>query len=479
MKRSQLLSFLLILLAFPVTGQKYGETKEDSVECIKRLNLYRDFRDGKEYQKALPHWQKAVEVCPKASKRLYLDGEDFYESFIEKTEDTAQKIEYVDSLMWVYDKRIEEYGEEMKVQGKKGSHLVKYRKFLPAERLVKGNELLAKSVHGLKKQSFPPHIGRYFFSLYFLYKMDSIGKEKIIEEYLPISHYIDQNIKNPRNQKYKQVYEEQIRPKIDKVLRVIADCEKLDTVYGGMLEKDSVAPHLKRQMMVAMKKRGCKENELYPRIAKSVHAEDPTAASAYEIGVIEMDNDNNEEAAEYLQEAIDLLKEGPGEASKDSGKVDSASAKLDTASEGIDEERLAEFYIAAGKNANERGLPQKANEYARNALELQEDHPRAYIIIAEAMALSSESCGDNKLGKGAVYWLASDYLDKARESAEAAKDSSLKKLIDQRMGSYRAEFPGQDAMFTHGQLKENGEPVDEPYEIGCWIGESTMPRKSW
>lgn len=479
MKRSQLLSFLLILLAFPVTAQKYGETEEDSVECIKQLNLYRDFRDGKDYRKALPHWQKAVDLCPKASKRLYLDGEDFYESFIEKTKDTAQKIEYVDSLMWVYDKRIEEFGEEMKVQGKKGSHLVKYRKFLPTERLVKGNELLAKSVHGLEKQSFPPHIGRYFFSLYFLYKMDSIGKETIIKEYLPISHYIDQNIKNPRNEKYKQVYEKQIRPKIDKVLKVVADCKKLDTVYGGMLEEDTVAPHLKRQMLVAMKKRGCEENELYPRIAKSVHKEDPSPASAYEIGVLEMDNDNNEEAAEYLQEAIDLLKKGPGEVSKDSGQVDSASAKADTASGEIDEGRLAEFYIAAGKNANERGLPQKANEYARNALELEEDHPRAYIIIAEAIALSSEDCGDNKLEEGAVYWLAADYLDKATESAEAAGDSTLEKLIDERMGGYRAEFPGQDAMFTHGQLKEDGEPVDEPYEIECWIEESTMPRKSW
>lgn len=490
MKLFKRLIFLLpaLFLGNLAFGQaEWPDNEEDSATCRKKVSLWQEVRDSKEsYDKAYGLWKDLIDICPKYHKNLYLYGEDFLDYFIKravKKKDTAQVKKYVDSLMWVYDKRMEIFGEADKVKGKKGSHLIKYRKYLDPERLPEGNELLASSVHGLKKNSYPPHIGRYFFSLYFLYKKDSISKEDIAMEYLPISHYVQENINNPKSPKYKKVYKEQVLPKVDKILRVVTDCELLKEAYGRRFEKDSaLTPALKQQMVLALKKRGCKDNELFPRIAKSVHKEDPSPASAYEIGVLEMRNENHEEAGTYLEQAIDLLKGDTAKAKKDSGMAQADSAQAEdgkSAGSEVDEERLAEFHIAAGKNANERGLSKKANDHARKALELQSDHPRAYIIIAEAMANSAPRCSNNDMEKGAVHWLAADYAKKARESPKAEKDTNLQKLIDQRLGSYRANFPDQDDMFTHNQLKENGEPIDEPYEIGCWIGESTMPRKSW
>ncbi len=206
MKRSHFILFIALFIGLPTTAQEYG-SGEDSVECIKELNIYRDFRDSKEFEKAVPHWQKSVELCPRASKRLYIDGVKFYESFMERTDDTAQKRAYLDSVMWVLDKRIKEYGEEDKVKGMKGSKLVKYRKWLPPEKLLKGNRLLRESVHSLKKEAFPPHVGRYYVSLYFLYQMDTMSLREIALEYVPISYYVDQNLRDPKNEKYKKFYE--------------------------------------------------------------------------------------------------------------------------------------------------------------------------------------------------------------------------------------------------------------------------------
>ncbi len=451
MKRSHLLLFLLLLMTAPAFAQDYG-SGQDSVECIKQLNLYRDFRDSKEFRKALPHWQKAVELCPRASKRLYIDGEDFYETFIEKAKDTAMKRTYVDSLMWVYDKRTKEYGQEAFVKGKKGSHLVKYRKFLPPKRLMEANRMLKSSIHTLGKESSPTSIARYFFSLYFLYKADQVKRNEILLEYLPIASYVDSNITDPKSKKHKK-YFMKVEAKIDKIFKVLAKCDTLQKLYSEELGSDTgLSPEMKRQMMMGMKERGCQEQELYPRLAKSVHKEEPTASSAYEIGVLEMKNGKNKEAAKYLSQAIELMKE-------DSAAVDSS--------------KLVEYYIAAGRNANERGLASKANELARKALGIDGDNGRAYVIVAEAIANSAGACSENKLQKGAVYWLAADYLKKARQ------DTSVEDVVKERLGNYRANFPDKSTMFEYGQLNDNGEPVDQPFEIGCWIGETTMPRKSW
>ncbi|MFB6257086.1 MAG: tetratricopeptide repeat protein [Flavobacteriales bacterium] len=464
MKRCHLLFAFLFLFAASSFGQnKYG-SGEDSVQCIKELNLYRGFRKSKDFKKAIPHWQKAVELCPKASKKIYIDGAKFYKAFIGKAKSKDQKRAYIDSLMWVYDKRIKEFGEEAKVTGFKGSQLVKYRKFLADSMLVKGNEYLSRSVHALKKQAFPPHVARYFTSLYFLYQKDSVlaeedkVKEKeIISEYLPISKYVDQNIKNPRGKKYKRFFKKKVKPTVDKIFMGVVECEDLKKQYGARVEKDSaVNPRTKEQMMLAMKQRGCDDNELYPKLAKMVHKQDPSPSSAYEIGILEMKKDNNEEAAKFLDEAIKLMK-------KDSANVD--------------QERLQEFYIAAGRNANERGMSSKANEYARKALKIDKEEARAYVVIAEAIANSASACSGDKI-KGGVYWLAADYIQKAEKKVEKG-DTTLQELVNDRMGRYRANFPGKDAMFTAGWLKDNGEPVDKPYKVGCWIGESTRPRKSW
>ena len=457
MTRIQSIIFFAFLFSLPLSAQEYG-TGEDSVECIKQLSLYRDFRDNKEYQRALPHWQKAVKLCPRASERLYVDGETFYTRFIEKTDDSVQKHAYLDSLMWVYDKWGEEYDKKTEVKGKKGAQLIKYRDWLPPKMLAKGNRLLKESVHEMKKDAHPPNVGRYFVSLYFLYRIDSVDLKRIALEYIPVSSYVDQNIRNPKNEKYKKFYVEKIKPKVDEVFMALTDCELLKKVYGRWIESDSaMTPEYKEKIMLALKQRGCKQNELYPKLAKTIHEEDPSPSSAYEIGSLEMDKGNNKEAAQYFQEAIDLLK-------KDSGKVDSMC--------------LAEFYITAGRNANQRGLANEAQQFARQAQELDSESPWPYLIIAEAMASSSSQCGSNEIERKAVYWLAADYVKKAQEWIPP-EDSSLRQLAQNRLGGYRSEFPGKDLMFTHQLLNDNGEPVDQPYEIGCWIGESVRPRKSW
>lgn len=431
---------------------RYGETKEDSIECIKRLNLYRDFRDDDQIRRAIPHWSKAVELCPRSGKKLYIDGENFYESLIEQTQDSAQKLTYIDSLMWVFDKRIEMFGQKGMVLGKKGSDLVKYKDYISSERLLDANRMLKASLDSLQEDASPNAIFRYYTSLYFLYKDEMVPRSELLMEYLPVSAYVRANLEDPKSERHKQFFGK-VEQKVDRIFIVLGKCDTIQNLFNEHLEKDSaVSIETKRRMMNAMKTRECEDKELFPRLAKEVHEADPDPGSAYEIGLIEMENENFEEAANYIDEAIELF-------------------NSDTTF--TNEERLLEYHVAAGRVANERGRSAEANEHARKALDIDEDQGRPYLIIADAISNSASECGENEMERKAVYWLAADYVKKAEG------DTSLSDLIDQRLSNYRSNFPDKEMMFNYGHLDSSGEPKDEPFEIGCWIGESTQPRKSW
>ncbi len=443
--QKQLLTIVILLLGLSTgQAQQYGKTPEDSVECVKRLSLYREFRDQENIEDALPHWRKAVRLCPKASKRLYLDGVDLYEHFIEKTSDSTSKQAYVDSLLWVYEQRIEHYGQEGYVKGKMGGALLKYRRDSELERAY---ELLKTSLDQRKEKSTFSALARYYFSLYYMYKADKVDKDKIIREYLVVSSYIEHNIQDPPKPKYKAYYEK-AGQKIDKVFTTITKCEDIVKTFQSKLDhEDSLGSAVKKKMLSVLREEDCKENDLYPELAKQLHQEDPSAVSAYNIGSIEMKAENYEGAAQYFDQAIELA--------EDSSEKDSS--------------KLENYYLAAAQNALKRGLGAKAAQYAKKVLKTNDKNGKAYIIIADGMAQSSESCGSNKFEKAAVYWVAADYLVKAKNV-----DPEVKELADKKIASYQRQFPSKSTLFDYGYIDK----VGSTYTVDCWINETTTIRKA-
>ena len=65
----------------------------------------------------------------------------------------------------------------------------------------------------------------------------------------------------------------------------------------------------------------------------------------------------------------------------------------------------------------------------------------------------------------AIYWLAVDYLNKAKSI-----DPSVADKANSKIASYKKYFPTKEDCFFKG-IKE-GQTV----EVGCWIGESTKAR---
>ncbi|MCI5055583.1 MAG: hypothetical protein MRY83_05700, partial [Flavobacteriales bacterium] len=77
------ITMLMTMLVFTIAsyGQKkanYGETAEDSVNCVKNYSLYIEFYKQKNYKDAFEPWQNTMKYCPKLSKSLYINGSKIY-----------------------------------------------------------------------------------------------------------------------------------------------------------------------------------------------------------------------------------------------------------------------------------------------------------------------------------------------------------------------------------------------------------------
>jgi hypothetical protein len=60
--------FSLIMLAFVTQSYaqagRFGATPEDSVECVKYLNFYKEYYKNGNIREALPSWRGALNKCP-------------------------------------------------------------------------------------------------------------------------------------------------------------------------------------------------------------------------------------------------------------------------------------------------------------------------------------------------------------------------------------------------------------------------------
>src|SRR5210317_203127 len=114
---------------------KFGATPEDSVECIMNLSLYSEFYKqwkssgykNASVNDAIGPWRKVFFGCPAARLGTYVDGVRMIKHYIRMQKDADAKDAYIDTLMMLYDARIENFAKEGYVLGRKGVDLYQLR----------------------------------------------------------------------------------------------------------------------------------------------------------------------------------------------------------------------------------------------------------------------------------------------------------------------------------------------------------------
>ena len=139
LKLSAIIGILFLFGILSVNAQddmpKYGN---DSVLCIEKLSLYDGDMKMGDFKSALESWRYVFNECPKATVRIYIDGVKIMKHFIDKKyadDTTGIRDAYIDTLMMVYDQRVEYFkiskkgvDKEGYIRGRQGVDFFKYKR---------------------------------------------------------------------------------------------------------------------------------------------------------------------------------------------------------------------------------------------------------------------------------------------------------------------------------------------------------------
>jgi tetratricopeptide (TPR) repeat protein len=411
---------------------KYGADEESRRECAVNLSLYREHYNQKNYKMAKPSWLKVLNICPAASQNAYIHGVRMMKTWIDEERNPIRKAELTDSLMMVYDMRMEHFNRHGILMGQKGMDLFS----IDTERYEEAYEMLKKSIEEEKDGSDSPVIYTYMVVTKTMFDNGKLPAEAVIETYALLADYLDEQIK--------------ARPDDDRLISVkenvdalfssagVADCNNLTEIFESRIDNNPDDVDLIKKTHSLLSANRCEGTDFYQKTVVKLFDKEPEAMLAYEIAKIFTGSKNYEKAEVYFKHAIELEQ---------------------------DPTRKSVFLVEyAGIIFNEFSNPQKARTLALQALSENPNMGHAYILIGNIYAAEKNCFGDD-FQKKTVYWAAVDKFAKAKQV-----DPTIADDCDRLIDVYKQYFPAQNDIFFQ-DLQPN-----QTYTVGCWINETTTVR---
>ncbi len=410
----------------------YGADSAKRKECAQNLSTMSEFVKIDIYDYAFDAWRWCFFNCPKSSKNIYIMGAKILKHNIENAENDEIRNHWIDTLMFLYDKRIEHYDQKGYVLGKKGVDLLRYQN----NQIEEAYGYLKESVQLRKGKSEDAVAVTLMQSANVLFKNGQISEDEMISNYVLTIESLEQKSKLRGNNSTKRALET-----VERIFAVCgaADCESLVDIFGPKYTENPNDVELLKKIADLLDNAGCKDYELYEKTSESLHKIEPSSKSAYHLARLFVMKNNYQKAADYYEEAI---------------KYES------------DPKQQAQYYNQLGviTHAHLDNDP-KARQYALKAIDLDPNYGPPYILIGNAYASSSKECGSSNFEIAAVFWAAVDKYEKAKQ-VDPSVENEANKLINQ----YSKYFPTKEEAFF------NGYTDGDTYKVGSWINETTTVR---
>lgn len=446
MKKSIITAFVLGLMFTSISLQAQDCSQGDQ-NSRRTYSLYKEYYKQGDYDRALPHWRNVYENAPGLTKAIFIDGADMYIDLIEKTEEEAQKAKYLDTLLNIYDNRIECWGDKGYVMQLKGMDIIRYS---PTE-YPKAKLILEEAINLDQADSKYYGVQSYFNLLIHLKdEMEGVDAEFIQGEYDKLIAICNANIEKDNNaEQFAEVkaalsynLREYVLPKRfdeGEEWHTWTAEVKIDSLKSW-IEEDSSTVNLEDILNNIKRDADIKESNVRYDIEKILFARNPTANGANNLGVYYYEQEEFEEAIHYFKEAIELTEDN--------------------------DESKANFLLAIGDTYRKLDKFPEARDAARSAMELDTNSAKPYYLIGVLYLSSGSKCGPGTgFNSQRVMWPAFDYFNKAKEL-----DESYAEIVDPLMKDYRQYLP------TRAEVAERGLKVGGTYTVPCWINEETTVR---
>ena len=452
---------LIIILTFNnVKGQS-------NQECLNNLSIFAESAKIKNYDAAYDSWLLVLNECPKLNLAIYTYGEKILKHKIKNSSGDI-KSAFKKDLISLYDKWVQNIPSRKGVSrvgnilSTKAQALIDYKMADDATVYSVFDEAYKKDAASFTN---PKGLYNYFDTLYKQYKSSSssVSTEHLFNMYEEISEkfeyestslakkldkiLIKEDNGEPltkREVKNKRVYNVNSKAigiflsNLDAIIAIEAKCENLIPLYQRNFEENKNDPIWLKRAASRMDSKECSDDPLFVTLVEALHSLEPSADSAYYLGLLNDKRGNSSEALNYYEESIALE---------------------------TDQYKKAKILYKIAVKFKKRGRKQSARRYAQKALRNQPSMGRAHLLIASLYASSANDCGDTQFNKRAIYWLAADIAKKA-----GRVDASIKKLANKTADSYMGRAPSKTDIFS-----EANEGAKITFD--CWVGASvTVPK---
>lgn len=376
--------------------------------CRKYMSYYTEYYKQGNIKDATPNWRLAYKYCtPGYRQSLYVDGVNLMRKLISKNAaNSAYRQELIDTMMTLYNTRIQYFpAYAVAANNYKGLDMVLYVK--DSETLFNGLE----EIIGVNQEKTKPSL--LFNDLntaITLYQAGSLDAEKVIAAYQRNIALISSM--TPA----KDVTQESIdKTKGDMesifITSKVASCDNLIALFTPRFEADPNNLELASNILNMMSNtEDCIANDLYLRATTLLYNNEPSARSAYALYLLNTKLENLADAEKYLEEAVKL-------------------------SANEDPKTAATYNIQYATFCLKNGHTSKAYAAAQKTIDLDPDLAgKAYYIMGTIWG--SMVCGKEDIERRAPYWVAVDYLQKARNA-----DPSIADDCNRLIAQYKVYFP--------------------------------------
>ncbi|PLX08882.1 MAG: tetratricopeptide repeat protein [Marinilabiliales bacterium] len=433
-------------------GDDPSESKfgTDSAACVTNLSLYGEFVKQKNYKDAVSGWRNAFDICPQSTRKLYSDGVKIYSYLIKNEKDEAKKEPLIDTLLMIYDRRIEYFGNNKKypegwILGRKGNEIYRYRR----DNVEEAYQCLSKSMEMQKEKTEAGIITPLMYMSIKMMKLEKHSADQVVNDYVTAMDIIEGNIKKLNENEL--ISEAKKAKKLDRLVKTkenldnlfvassAATCESIVPIFKPKFEANRDDIDLLKKIVRLLDKQKCEDDPLFFEASAKLNELEPSSMASYALAKMSVKNEKYSKAAEYYNKAIELE------------QVDSLKAQY--------------YYELAAVTGSKLGNRSKARTYALKAANLKPNWGMPYVLVATFYAASASSCGEDAFHKKIAYWAAVDKLNYAK-SVDPSVASEANKLI----GAYSGQYPNKEDAFFYGVTE--GQTVT----VECWINEKTTAR---
>lgn len=417
---------------------KWGETPEQRKENILASTFLKEEVNNRNYNQAAKYLQVLLANCPAASENTYANGIRLYKQKINRARSLKEKNVFVDSLLYLYDLRLQYFGSHPKrgkayILDRKAREHLTYRE-ADREGIRKDFELAIAAQVEVNGTADPELVAIYFKNLCDDYTNDIVDAMTIVNAYDANSKYFE-NI-DPSQVEFKNQFETCFGAS------GAASCENLQKIFEPKLAAAPNDQTLLANAFGLMSKAKC-SSDFYLALGERYYAANPSSNVAMLLADAFQSKKEFSKANKYLREAL-ANETNPEEREKLLVRV------------GIFEMTLHNYAEAV-----------KAFKESINIDETDDDGLALYFL-AQCYVAGAKGCGSN-LARMATFWVAYDLLAKAIPLLQVT-DASLAVEAKKIAGSYRASFPTAEECFF-AELKEGS-----GYTVNCGLARGMSTR---